>query len=81
MNHDKFIYGLKKLKSTQIQKSTQTQIYFFTNFKGKKTRNISPSHQMKPFDINIVHFDDRNRCQQYFSLFTTGIQRPISLLC
>jgi len=41
-NRDKFIYGHKKAKSIQIQKSTLAQIYLFTNFKGKKTCNMNP---------------------------------------
>jgi len=45
----------KKPKSTRIQKSTQAQIYFFTNFKGRKTPNINSLYQMEPFDTNIIH--------------------------
>jgi len=70
----------KKPKSTRIQKSTQAQIYFFTNFKGGKTPNINSFYQMKPFDTNIIHFDGLNRCQRYFSFSTVGIHWPLSLL-
>jgi hypothetical protein len=68
-NHDKFIYGLKKSKNipkTEINlkpKSNRAQIHFFTNFKGKKTPNMSSLHQIKPFDINIDHFGALNRNQ------------------
>jgi hypothetical protein len=45
------------------------------NFKGKKkTFNMNPSHQIEPFEINIVYFGGLNRCQQYFSLSTVGIR-------
>jgi len=46
---------------------------FFMNFKCKKAPNINSSHQMEPFDTNIVRFGDLNRCQRHFSLSTAGI--------
>jgi hypothetical protein len=57
-NHDKFIYDLKK--SFQEPKSTRARIYFFTNFKGKKTPNMNSPHQMKSLDTNIVCFGGLN---------------------
>jgi hypothetical protein len=61
-------------------KSTRAQIYFFTNFKGRKTPNINSLYQMEPFNTNIIHFGGLNQCQRHFSLSTVGIHRPLSLL-
>jgi len=53
-NRDKPINYLKKQKkpsqkskSNQNKKSIRAQIYFLTNFKGKKTPNMNFSHQIK----------------------------------
>jgi len=69
----------KKPKSTQIQKSTQTQICFFTNFKVKKTPNMNSTHQIEPFDTNIIRFGGLNWCQQHFYLSIAKIWRPLFL--
>lgn len=59
---DKHIHDLKNKIQSQKSKSTRDQIYFFTNFKGKKTSNVNSFHQMKPFDTNIIYFDGLNQC-------------------
>jgi hypothetical protein len=52
----------QKSKSTQNQKSTQAQICFFTNFKGKKTHNMNSPHQIEPFNTNFIRFGGLDRC-------------------
>jgi hypothetical protein len=37
-------------------------------------------YQMEPFETNIYHFGGLNRCRQYFSLSTTIIRLPLSIL-
>jgi hypothetical protein len=41
---------------------------------------MNSPHQMESFDTTIDCFGGINQCQQYFSLSTAGIQRPLSLL-
>ena len=76
-NRDKSIYDLKK--PSQKPKSTQAQIFFFMNFKGKKTPNMNFSCQIKVFDTNIIRFGSLYRCQLHVFLSTIGIRRPLSL--
>jgi len=51
-----------KSKSNQNKKSTRAQICFFMNLKGKKKLDMNSLYQMEPFEKNIVHFSDLNRC-------------------
>jgi hypothetical protein len=61
------------------QKSIWVHVYFFINFKcKKKTYNMNSPRQMKPFDANIIHFCDLNRCQRHVSFFIVEIWRPLS---
>jgi hypothetical protein len=76
-NRDKSIFDLKK--PSQKPKSTQAQIFFFMNFKGKKTPNMNFPRQMKVFDTNIIRFGSLYQCQLHVSLSTIGIRQPLSL--
>jgi translation initiation factor RLI1 len=74
---DKPINNLKK--NQRNQKSIWVHVYFFVNFKGKKkTYNMNSSHQMEPFDTNIIHFCGLNWCQCHVFFFIVEIQQLLS---
>ena len=80
MNCDKHIHDLKNPKTiSQIKINPRPKIYlnsnmfFFTKFKDKKTYDINSHRQIESVDINTDHFCGLDQHQWCFYLYTTEI--------